>query len=85
MPTEIDDATQGANDTQTEVTNIQHRKDNLHQQVVEHVRNQQDVCKELKKVTTEIQQYQYYLAYLQLIEEVDKMRSVILHRFLIVI
>ncbi|VDI67318.1 RAD50-interacting protein 1 [Mytilus galloprovincialis] len=75
LPTEIDDATQGANDTQTEVTNIQHRKDNLHQQVVEHVRNQQDVCKELEKVTTEIQQYQYYLAYLQLIEEVDKMSS----------
>jgi uncharacterized coiled-coil DUF342 family protein len=38
----------------------------LHHQVVEHVRNQEEMSKELEKMTNEIQQFQKYLAYLQL-------------------
>jgi uncharacterized membrane-anchored protein YhcB (DUF1043 family) len=53
-----DSATQDADDTQTEMTKLQHRKDSIHHQVVEHVRNQEEMSKELEKMTNEIQQFQ---------------------------
>ena len=74
MPSDLDSATQDADDTQTEMTKLQHRKDSIHHQVVEHVRNQEEMSKELEKMTNEIQQFQKYLAYLQLIQEVEQIR-----------
>ena len=58
---------------------LQHRKDSVHHQVAEHVRNQTDVCKDLDKATSDIHQFQRYLAYLQLIENVEKIRYIHVH------
>ena len=74
MPSDLDSATQDADDTQTEMTKLQHRKDSIYHQVVEQVRNQEEMSKELEKMTNEIQQFQKYLAYLQLIQEVEQIR-----------
>jgi len=74
LPADLDSATQDADDTQTEMTKLQHHKDSIHHQVVEHVRNQEEMSKELEKMTNEIQQFQKYLAYLQLIQEVEQIR-----------
>lgn len=74
LPGEIDFATQGADNTQSEVVKLQHRKDGIYHQVADHVRNQTEVCKDLNKATSDIQQLQRYLAYLQLIDNVEKIR-----------
>ena len=68
LPSELDSATQEAGDTQTRMTKMQLRKDSTHHEVVEHVRGQQEMSSELAKVTAEIEQFQRYLAYLQLIQ-----------------
>lgn len=75
LPSDLDSATQDADDTQTEMTKLQHRKDSIYHQVVEQVRNQEEMSKELEKMTNEIQQFQKYLAYLQLIQEVEQISS----------
>lgn len=75
LPSELDTATQEAGDTQTRMTKLQLRKDNIHHQVVEHTRNQKEMCIELEKMTTEIQQFHRYVAYLQLIQDIEQISS----------